>query len=176
MKKIIVFFTIPILLVSIGGYVLLSNSTNTDNKDNKYSTNSSIDSHDYNPSNNHNSNKNLEEKDNLDIVSVSIDNNSSYLVDVSDYEDIKVSLSKNSSDTQSTEKYVNVDYENLKPIIENIDTSKNYTLFEYIDIYDKVKPYIDTNLSSTDIFKIVSSVDNIHDINFETLLKKVRIP
>ena len=71
----------------------------------------------------------------------------------------EVIINENLSDS---DKYIKVDYEKIIPIIKDIEDPKNLSLSQYINLYSKVSPHIDTNMSYSELLSIASNI-NIND-------------
>ena len=72
----------------------------------------------------------------------------------------------------TSDKYIKANYEKIIPIIKNIEDPKNLSISQYIDLYSKISPYLDTNMSYTELFSIVSNI-NINNLksNYYNLSK-----
>lgn len=182
MKKIITFIIILGCILPLGKSILDSQleSNNGKNKT-SISKNSSSSKEDdstlldiYN-----------KEKKESDSTSSEIDNNKNkksdsilvndgyneYVVAV-DYNTKEVIINENLHDS---DKCIKVDYEKILPVLKNIDDPKNLSISQYINLYNKVSPHIDTNMSYSELLSIASNI-NINDLksSYNNLTKNTK--
>jgi len=169
MKKSIIFILLLTSIFTLGKFIL-DNKVENNIKKNNISTkeNSSSKEDDNNLLNidnkkDNNSNKSLSkthtnQKNKTDKIIVSTASNE-YIVDV-DPTIKEVVINENLSDS---DKYIKVDYEEIIPIIKDIKDPKNLSISQYINLYSKVSPHIDTNMSYSELLSIASNI-NINDL------------
>lgn len=105
------------------------------------------------------------------------ESNESMLVDVGDNEYL-VALDSNSKELVISEniydsdKYIKVNYKEILPVISDIKDYKNLSISQYINLYNKISPYIDTNMSYSELLSLASSI-NINDLksNYSEFIK-----
>lgn len=182
MKKIITFIIILGCILPLGKSLLDSQLESNNDKDKtSISKNSSSSKEDdstlldiYN-----------KEKKESDSTSSEIDNNENkesnsilvnagyneYVVAV-DYNTKEVIINENLHDS---DKYIKVDYEKILPVLKNIDDPKNLSISQYINLYNKVSPHIDTNMSYSELLSIASNI-NINDLksSYNNLTKNTK--
>ena len=99
------------------------------------------------------------------------------LVDVGDNEYLvavdsaskELIINENISDSN---KYIKIDYEEILPVISDIEDYKNLSIPQYISLYNKISPHIDTNMSYSELLSLASSI-NINDLksNYNEFIK-----
>ena len=105
------------------------------------------------------------------------ESNESMLVDVGDNEYL-VALDSNSKELvineniSDSDKYIKVNYKEIIPVISDIKDYKNLSISQYISLYNKFSPYIDTNMSYSELLSLASSI-NINDLksNYSEFIK-----
>ena len=105
------------------------------------------------------------------------ESNENILVDVGDNEYLvavdstskELVINENISDSN---KYIKIDYKEILPVISNIEDYKNLSIPQYISLYNKVSPHIDTNMSYSELLSLASSI-NINDLksNYNEFIK-----
>lgn len=78
-------------------------------------------------------------------------------------------INENISDSN---KYIKIDYEEILPVISDIEDYKNLSIPQYISLYNKISPHIDTNMSYSELLSLASSI-NINDLksNYNEFIK-----
>lgn len=171
MKKFIAFIVILVCIFPIGK-ILLNTIPNNHNKNQE----SSINKINSQPS----SSKETENSSTPTDSFVDIDNdesNENILVDVGDNEYIvavdsaskELVINENISDS---DKYIKVDFDEILPVISDIEDYKNLSIPQYISLYNKISPHIDTNMSYSELLSLASSI-NINDLksNYSEFIK-----
>ena len=171
MKKFIAFIVILVCIFPIGK-ILLNTIPNNHNKNQE----SSIDKTNPQPSLSKENENSSTPTDN--IVDINKDeSNENILVDVGDNEYLvavdsaskELIINENISDSN---KYIKIDYEEILPVINDIQDYKNLSIPQYISLYNKISPHIDTNMSYNELLSLASSI-NINDLksNYNEFIK-----
>ena len=171
MKKFITFIVILVCIFPIGK-ILLNTIPNNHNKNQE----SSIDKTNPQPSSSKENENSSTPTDNF--VDINKDEcNENILVDVGDNEYLvavdsaskELIINENISDSN---KYIKIDYKEILPVISNIEDYKNLSIPQYISLYNKVSPHIDTNMSYSELLSLASSI-NINDLksNYNEFIK-----
>ena len=171
MKKFIAFIVILVCIFPIGK-ILLNTIPNNHNKNQE----SSIDKTNPQPSSSKENKNESTPTDNF--VDINKDEcNENILVDVGDNEYLvavdsaskELIINENISDSN---KYIKIDYKEILPVISNIEDYKNLSIPQYISLYNKVSPHIDTNMSYSELLSLASSI-NINDLksNYSGFIK-----
>ena len=171
MKKFIAFIVILVCIFPIGK-ILLNTIPNNHNKNQE----SSINKINSQPSSSKETENSSTPTDNF--VDVNNDESSeNILVDVGDNEYIvavdsaskELIINENISDSN---KYIKIDYEEILPVINDIQDYKNLSIPQYISLYNKISPHIDTNMSYSELLSLASSI-NINDLksNYSEFIK-----
>ena len=171
MKKFIAFIVILVCIFPIGK-VLLNTIPNNHNKNQE----SSINKINSQPSSSKENENSSTPTDNF--VDINKDeSNENILVDVGDNEYLvavdstskELIINENISDSN---KYIKIDYEEILPVINDIEDYKNLSIPQYISLYNKVSPHIDTNMSYSELLSLASSI-NINDLksNYSEFIK-----
>ena len=162
MKKFIAFIVILVCIFPIGKFLL--NTIHSNHNKNQESSINKINSQ---PS----SSKETENSSTPTDSFVDINNDESsenILVDVGDNEYLvavdsaskELIINENISDSN---KYIKIDYEEILPVISDIQDYKNLSIPQYISLYNKISPHIDTNMSYSELLSLASSI-NINDL------------
>ena len=171
MKKFIAFIVILVCIFPIGK-ILLNTIPNNHNKNQE----SSIDKTNPQPSSSKENKNESTPTDNF--VDINNDEcNENILVDVGDNEYLvavdsaskELIINENISDSN---KYIKIDYEEILPVISDIEDYKNLSIPQYISLYNKISPHIDTNMSYSELLSLASSI-NINDLksNYSEFIK-----
>ena len=171
MKKFIAFIVILVCIFPIGK-ILLNTIPNNHNKNQE----SSINKINSQPSSSKENENSSTPTDNF--VDINKDeSNENILVDVGDNEYLvavdsaskELIINENISDSN---KYIKIDYEEILPVISDIEDYKNLSIPQYISLYNKISPYIDTNMSYSELLSLASSI-NINDLksNYNEFIK-----
>ena len=171
MKKFIAFIVILVCIFPIGK-ILLNTIPNNHNKNQE----SSIDKTNPQPSSSKENKNESTPTDNF--VDINKDEcNENILVDVGDNEYLvavdsaskELVINENISDSN---KYIKIDYKEILPVISDIQDYKNLSIPQYISLYNKVSPHIDTNMSYSELLSLASSI-NINDLksNYSEFIK-----
>ena len=171
MKKFIAFIVILVCIFPIGK-ILLNTIPNNHNKNQE----SSIDKTNPQPSSSKENKNESTPTDNF--VDINNDEcNENILVDVGDNEYLvavdsaskELVINENISDSN---KYIKIDYEEILPVISDIEDYKNLSIPQYISLYNKISPHIDTNMSYSELLSLASSI-NINDLksNYSEFIK-----
>lgn len=171
MKKFIAFIVILVCIFPIGKFLL--NTIHSNHNKNQESSINKINSQ---PS----SSKETENSSTPTDSFVDIDNDESsenILVDVGDNEYLvavdstskELVINENISDSN---KYIKVDFDEILPVISDIEDYKNLSIPQYISLYNKISPHIDTNMSYSELLSLASSI-NINDLksNYSEFIK-----
>ena len=171
MKKFIAFIVILVCIFPIGKFLL--NTIHSNHNKNQESSINKINSQ---PS----SSKETENSSTPTDSFVDINNDESsenILVDVGDNEYLvavdsaskELVINENISDSN---KYIKVDFDEILPVISDIQDYKNLSIPQYISLYNKVSPHIDTNMSYSELLSLASSI-NINDLksNYSEFIK-----
>lgn len=162
MKKIIIFIAILSCIFLIREFMLNNKfKNNTQNNKNLIIKDSSPEKEGDNTSSdvyNDTETNSILVNDKDNEYTVSVDHNAKEIV---------INENLNTSD-----KYIKANYEKIIPIIKNIEEPKNLSISQYIDLYSKISPYLETNMSYTELFSIVSNI-NINNLksNYYNLSK-----
>ena len=149
-KKFIAFIVILVCIFPIGK-ILLNTIPNNHNKNQE----SSINKTNPQPSSSKENENSSTPTDNF--VDINKDeSNENILVDVDDNEYIvavdsaskELIINENISDSN---KYIKIDYKEILPVISDIEDYKNLSIPQYISLYNKVSPHIDTNMSYSEL-------------------------
>lgn len=171
MKKFIAFIVILVCIFPIGK-ILLNTIPNNHNKNQE----SSINKINSQPSSSKENENSSTPTDNF--VDINKDeSNENILVDVGDNEYLvavdsaskELIINENISDSN---KYIKIDYEEILPVISDIQDYKNLSIPQYISLYNKISPHIDTNMSYSELLSLASSI-NINDLksNYNEFIK-----
>lgn len=171
MKKFIAFIVILVCIFPIGK-ILLNTIPNNHNKNQE----SSIDKTNPQPSSSKENKNESTPTDNF--VDINNDEcNENILVDVGDNEYLvavdstskELVINENISDSN---KYIKVDFDEILPVISDIEDYKNLSIPQYISLYNKISPHIDTNMSYSELLSLASSI-NINDLksNYSEFIK-----
>lgn len=171
MKKFIAFIVILVCIFPIGK-ILLNTIPNNHNKNQE----SSINKTNPQPSSSKENENSSTPTDNF--VDINKDeSNENILVDVGDNEYLvavdsaskELVINENISDSN---KYIKIDYKEILPVISDIQDYKNLSIPQYISLYNKVSPHIDTNMSYSELLSLASSI-NINDLksNYSEFIK-----
>ena len=171
MKKFIAFIVILVCIFPIGK-ILLNTIPNNHNKNQE----SSIDKTNPQPSSSKENKNESTPTDNF--VDINKDEcNENILVDVGDNEYLvavdsaskELVINENISDSN---KYIKIDYKEILPVISDIQDYKNLSIPQYISLYNKISPHIDTNMSYSELLSLASSI-NINDLksNYNEFIK-----
>lgn len=171
MKKFIAFIVILVCIFPIGK-ILLNTIPNNHNKNQE----SSIDKTNPQPSSSKENKNESTPTDNF--VDINNDEcNENILVDVGDNEYLvavdsaskELVINENISDSN---KYIKIDYKEILPVISDIQDYKNLSIPQYISLYNKISPHIDTNMSYSELLSLASSI-NINDLksNYSEFIK-----
>ena len=171
MKKFIAFIVILVCIFPIGK-ILLNTIPNNHNKNQE----SSIDKTNPQPSSSKENKNESTPTDNF--VDINKDEcNENILVDVGDNEYLvavdsaskELVINENISDSN---KYIKIDYKEILPVISDIQDYKNLSIPQYISLYNKISPHIDTNMSYSELLSLASSI-NINDLksNYSEFIK-----
>ena len=78
----------------------------------------------------------------------------------------------NKENISDSNKYIKIDYEEILPVISDIEDYKNLSIPQYISLYNKISPHIDTNMSYSELLSLASSI-NINDLksNYNEFIK-----
>lgn len=171
MKKFIAFTVILMCIFSLGKF-LLNTIPNNYNKNQESSINKT-DQQSSSSKENKNSSKHTDNFTNVN----NDESNESILVDVGDNEYLvavdsdskEVVINENISDSN---KYIKVDFDEILPVINDIKDYKNLSIPQYISLYNKISPHIDTNMSYSELLSLASSI-NINDLksNYNEFIK-----
>lgn len=171
MKKFIAFIVILVCIFPIGK-ILLNTIPNNHNKNQE----SSINKINPQPSSSKENENSSTPTDNF--VDINKDEcNENILVDVGDNEYLvavdsaskELVINENISDSN---KYIKIDYKEILPVISDIQDYKNLSIPQYISLYNKISPHIDTNMSYSELLSLASSI-NINDLksNYNEFIK-----
>ena len=171
MKKFIAFIVILVCIFPIGK-ILLNTIPNNHNKNQE----SSINKINPQPSSSKENENSSTPTDNF--VDINKDeSNENILVDVGDNEYLvavdsaskELVINENISDSN---KYIKIDYKEILPVISDIEDYKNLSIPQYISLYNKISPHIDTNMSYSELLSLASSI-NINDLksNYNEFIK-----
>lgn len=171
MKKFIAFIVILVCIFPIGK-ILLNTIPNNHNKNQE----SSINKINSQPSSSKETENSSTPTDSF--VDINKDeSNENILVDVGDNEYLvavdstskELIINENISDSN---KYIKIDYEEILPVISDIQDYKNLSIPQYISLYNKISPHIDTNMSYSELLSLASSI-NINDLksNYNEFIK-----
>lgn len=171
MKKFIAFIVILVCIFPIGK-ILLNTIPNNHNKNQE----SSINKINSQPSSSKETENSSTPTDNF--VDINKDeSNENILVDVGDNEYLvavdsaskELVINENISDSN---KYIKIDYKEILPVISDIQDYKNLSIPQYISLYNKISPHIDTNMSYSELLSLASSI-NINDLksNYSEFIK-----
>lgn len=171
MKKFIAFIVILVCIFPIGK-ILLNTIPNNHNKNQE----SSINKTNPQPSSSKENENSSTPTDNF--VDINKDeSNENILVDVGDNEYLvavdsaskELVINENISDSN---KYIKIDYKEILPVISDIQDYKNLSIPQYISLYNKISPHIDTNMSYSELLSLASSI-NINDLksNYSEFIK-----
>lgn len=171
MKKFITFIVILVCIFPLGKLIL---GTIPDNYSKKQEL--SINKTESQPSS-PKENENLSTHTDDFIDTNNNESNESMLVDVGDNEYL-VAVDSNSKEVvineniSDSDKYIKVNYKEILPVISDIKDYKNLSISQYISLYNKISPYIDTNMSYSELLSLASSI-NINDLksNYSEFIK-----
>ena len=164
MKKVISFILILSTIFTLGKFISNNNiqdNTKISNILNKKNSSQTSEDKDktYSMDDSNKILSRINNNEDLETVTVNVGNNE-YIVAVDDSsKEILINENLNSSD-----KYIKVNYEEIIPIIKEIEDPTNLSIPEYINIYNKVSPYINTNMSYTELLSLASNIDDLKSI------------
>lgn len=110
-------------------------------------------------------------KNEVETISVSLSSSkdsTNFIVEI-DKTNETINIAKHYN--KNCENYINVDIEKATAILSSIDKSMDYSTSDYINMFNSIKPYIDTNMSYMDIFSLYNSVQDI-ELGSINLLQK----
>ena len=171
MKKFIAFIVILVCIFPIGK-ILLNTIPNNHNKNQESSINKT------NPQPSSSKENKNESTPTDNFVDINKDeSNENILVDVGDNEYLvavdsaskELVINENISDSN---KYIKIDFDEILPVISDIEDYKNLSIPQYISLYNKISPHIDTNMSYSELLSLASSI-NINDLksNYNEFIK-----
>lgn len=171
MKKFIAFIVILVCIFPIGKFLL--NTIHSNHNKNQESSINKINSQ---PSSSKETENSSTPTDSF--VDINKDeSNENILVDVGDNEYLvavdstskELVINENISDSN---KYIKIDYKEILPVISDIQDYKNLSIPQYISLYNKISPHIDTNMSYSELLSLASSI-NINDLksNYSEFIK-----
>ena len=171
MKKFIAFIVILVCIFPIGK-ILLNTIPNNHNKNQESSINKT------NPQPSSSKENKNESTPTDNFVDINKDeSNENILVDVGDNEYLvavdsaskELVINENISDSN---KYIKIDFDEILPVISDIEDYKNLSIPQYISLYNKISPHIDTNMSYSELLSLASSI-NINDLksNYSEFIK-----
>ena len=171
MKKFIAFIVILVCIFPIGKFLL--NTIHSNHNKNQESSINKINSQ---PSSSKETENSSTPTDSfLDINKD--ESNENILVDVGDNEYLvavdstskELVINENISDYN---KYIKIDFDEILPVISDIQDYKNLSIPQYISLYNKISPHIDTNMSYNELLSLASSI-NINDLksNYNEFIK-----
>ena len=171
MKKFIAFIVILVCIFPIGKFLL--NTIHSNHNKNQESSINKINSQ---PSSSKETENSSTPTDSF--VDINKDEcNENILVDVGDNEYLvavdsaskELVINENISDSN---KYIKIDFDEILPVISDIEDYKNLSIPQYISLYNKVSPHIDTNMSYSELLSLASSI-NINDLksNYSEFIK-----
>ena len=73
-----------------------------------------------------------------------------------------------SENIYNSDKYIKLDYEEVLPIIKDIQEPTSLSIPQYINIYSKIYKHIDTNMTYSELLSLSSNL-NIIDLKSEYL-------
>ena len=73
-----------------------------------------------------------------------------------------------SENIYNSDKYIKLDYEEVLPIIKDIQEPTSLSIPQYINIYSKIYKHIDTNMTYSELLSLASNL-NIIDLKSEYL-------
>ena len=168
MKKFICSILILICIFTLGKYILNNTFYNTYEKDK-----TSVDK-DYSNSKENETETNIdnkEESDNTlsDLKNKNEDKEYNNILVTSGENEYIVAFDQNTEEVvineniSNSDKYIKLDYKEILPVLKNIDDPKSLSISEYINLYKEISPYISTNMSSSELLSLASSID-INDL------------
>ena len=171
MKKFIAFIVILVCIFPIGKFLL--NTIHSNHNKNQESSINKINSQ---PSSSKETENSSTPTDSF--VDINKDeSNENILVDVGDNEYLvavdsaskELIINENISDSN---KYIKIDFDEILPVISDIEDYKNLSIPQYISLYNKISPHIDTNMSYSELLSLASSI-NINDLksNYSEFIK-----
>lgn len=171
MKKFIAFIVILVCIFPIGKFLL--NTIHSNHNKNQESSINKINSQPSSSKENENSSTPTD-----NFVDINKDeSNKNILVDVGDNEYLvavdstskELIINENISDSN---KYIKIDFDEILPVISDIEDYKNLSIPQYISLYNKISPHIDTNMSYSELLSLASSI-NINDLksNYSEFIK-----
>ena len=171
MKKFIAFIVILVCIFPIGKFLL--NTIHSNHNKNQESSINKINSQPSSSKENENSSTPTD-----NFVDINKDeSNENILVDVGDNEYLvavdsaskELVINENISDSN---KYIKIDFDEILPVISDIEDYKNLSIPQYISLYNKISPHIDTNMSYSELLSLASSI-NINDLksNYNEFIK-----
>ena len=171
MKKFIAFIVILVCIFPIGKFLL--NTIHSNHNKNQESSINKINSQ---PSSSKETENSSTPTDSF--VGINKDkSNENILVDIGDNEYLvavdsaskELIINENISDSN---KYIKVDFDEILPVISDIQDYKNLSIPQYISLYNKISPHIDTNMSYNELLSLASSI-NINDLksNYNEFIK-----
>lgn len=87
----------------------------------------------------------------IETISVNLSNNTNFAVEI-DKTNENINIIKNSN--KICENYINIDLEKTTAVLSNLDKTADYSTSDYINIFNSIKPYIDTNMSYMDLLSL----------------------
>lgn len=131
MKKTILVLFIPFLIIFLSIFLLKNYDSSYANKANKTE---------------------------IETISVNLSNNANFVVEL-DKTNKKINIIKDSN--KSCRNYINIDLEKTTTVLSQLDKSNSYSTSDYINIFNSIKPYIDTNMSYTDLFSLYNFAQEV---------------
>jgi len=107
----------------------------------------------YNPSydNKHN-------KSQIETINVTLSNSTNFTVEV---DKINKNIDIVKGHSKDCKNYINIDVEKTTAALYNLDKNKDYTTTDYINIFNTIKPYIDTNMSYMYLFSLYDTIQEV---------------
>ena len=171
MKKIISFIVILVCIFPLGKFLLntihSNHNKNQESSINKTNPQPSLSKETENSSTPPDSFVDINNDESSENILVDVGDNE-YLVAV-DSTSKELIINENISDSN---KYIKIDYKEILPVISDIQDYKNLSIPQYISLYNKVSPHIDTNMSYSELLSLASSI-NINDLksNYSEFIK-----
>ena len=169
MKKFICSILILICIFTLGKYILNNTFYNTYEKDKTSIYKNYSSSKEKNETETNIDNKEQSDNTLSDLENKNENKNSNNILVTSGENEYIVAFDQNTEEVvineniSNSDKYIKLDYKEILPVLKNIDDPKSLSIPEYISLYKEISPYISTNMSSSELLSLASSID-INDL------------
>jgi hypothetical protein len=108
----------------------------------------------------------------IETINVNLFNNTNFTVEIDKINE-NINIIKDSN--KICEDYINVDVEKTTAVLSNSDKTAYYSTSDYINIFNSVKPYIDTNMSYMYLLSLYNFAKEVKIVSINLLQKYVQL-